>query len=91
MVLGNIYTTSTNLLTLGLNSASPGKLVYTNGTIVGPFKRFFSNAAVSGISGRFPVGSATYNRYAQFNFETTPGLDQSLTVQYVSGPPMQGG
>jgi hypothetical protein len=91
MVLGNIYTTSTNLLTLGLNSASPGKLVYTNGTIVGPFKRFFANAAVSGISGRFPVGSATYNRYAQFNFETTPGLDQSLTVQYISGPPMQGG
>jgi hypothetical protein len=91
MVLGNIYTTSTNLLTLGLNSASPGKLVYTNGTIVGPFKRFFANAAVSGISGRFPVGSATYNRYAQFNFETTPGMDQSLTVQYVSGPPMQGG
>jgi hypothetical protein len=91
MVLGNIYTTSTNLLTLGLNSASPGKLVYTNGTIVGPFKRFFANASVSGISGRFPVGTATYNRYAQFNFETTPGLDQSLTVQYISGPPMQGG
>jgi hypothetical protein len=91
MVLGNIYTTSTNLLTLGLNSASPGKLVYTNGTIVGPFKRFFANAAVTGVAGRFPVGTATYNRYAQFGFETTPGLDQSLTVQYISGPPMQGG
>jgi hypothetical protein len=91
MVLGNIYTTSTNLLTLGLNSASPGKLVYTNGTIVGPFKRFFANAAVTGVAGRFPVGTGAYNRYAQFNFETTPGMDQSLTVQYISGPPMQGG
>jgi hypothetical protein len=91
MVLGNIYTTSTDLLTLGINSASPGKLVYTNGTIVGPFKRFFANAAVTGVAGRFPVGTATYNRYAQFGFETTPGLDQSLTVQYISGPPMQGG
>ena len=91
MVLGNIYTTSTNLLTLGLNSASPGKLVYTNGTIVGPFKRFFANAAVTGVAGRFPVGTATYNRYAQFGFETTPGMDQSLTVQYISGPPIQGG
>ena len=91
MVLGNIYTTTTNLLTLGINSASPGKLVYSNGTIVGPFKRFFANAAVSGVAGRFPVGTATYNRYALFDFATTPGTDQSLTVQYISGLPMQGG
>ncbi len=91
MVLGNIYTTTNNLLTLGLNSASPGKLVYTNGTIVGPFKRFFANTAISGLAGRFPVGTATYNRYAQFNFGTTPGVDQSLTVQYVTGTPNQAG
>jgi hypothetical protein len=91
MVLGNINTTTTNLLTLGINSASPGKLVYSNGTIVGPFKRFFANAAVSGVAGRFPVGTATYNRYALFDFGTTPGTDQSLTVQYISGLPMQGG
>jgi hypothetical protein len=91
MVLGNIYTTTNNLLTLGLNSATPGKLVYTNGTIVGPFKRFFANAAISGLAGRFPVGTATYNRYAQFDFGTTPGVDQSLTVQYVTGTPNQAG
>ena len=91
MVLGNIYTTTNNLLTLGLNSASPGKLVYTNGTIVGPFKRFFANAAISGLAGRFPVGTATYNRYTQFSFASSPGLDQSLTVQYVSGTPNQAG
>ena len=91
MVLGNIFTTTTNLLTLGINSASPGKLVYSNGTIVGPFKRFFANAAVSGVAGRFPVGTATYNRYALFDFATTPGTNQSLTVEYISGAPMQGG
>ena len=91
MVLGNIYTTTNNLLTLGLNSATPGKLVYTNGTIVGPFKRFFANTAISGLAGRFPVGTATYNRYAQFDFGTTPGADQSLTVQYVTGTPNQAG
>ena len=91
MVLGNIYTTTNNLLTLGLNSASPGKLAYTNGTIVGPFKRFFANAAISGLAGRFPVGTATYNRYTQFSFASSPGLDQSLTVQYVSGTPNQAG
>jgi hypothetical protein len=91
MIAGNIYTTTNNLLTLGLNSATPGKLAYTNGTIVGPFKRFFANAAISGLAGRFPVGTATYNRYAQFDFGTTPGVDQSLTVQYVTGTPNQAG
>jgi hypothetical protein len=91
MILGNIYTTTNNLLTLGLNSASPGKLVYTNGTIVGPLKRFFANSAVSGLAGRFPVGTATYNRYAQFSFASSPGVDQSLTVQYVTGTPNQSG
>jgi hypothetical protein len=91
MIAGNIYTTTNNLLTLGLNSATPGKLAYTNGTIVGPFKRFFANTAISGLAGRFPVGTATYNRYAQFDFGTTPGVDQSLTVQYVTGTPNQAG
>jgi hypothetical protein len=91
MIAGNIYTTTNNLLTLGLNSATPGKLAYTNGTIVGPFKRFFANTAISGLAGRFPVGTATYNRYTQFSFASSPGLDQSLTVQYVSGTPNQAG
>lgn len=88
---GNIYTTSGNLLTLGLNSASPGTLNYNSGTIVGPFKRFFANAAVSGLAGRFPVGTATYNRYVQFSFASSPGVDQSLTVNYASGAPLSGG
>jgi hypothetical protein len=91
MILGNIYTTTNNLLTLGLNSASPGKLAYTSGTVVGPLKRFFANAAVSGLAGRFPVGTATYNRYAEFSFATSPGSNQYLTVQYVSGAPLSGG
>jgi len=91
MILGNIYTTTNNLLTLGLNSASPGKLAYTSGTVVGPLKRFFANAAVSGLAGRFPVGTATYNRYAQFSFASSPGIDQSLTVNYASGAPLSGG
>jgi hypothetical protein len=91
MIAGNIYTTTNNLLTLGLNSATPGKLVYTNGTIVGPFKRFFANTAISGLAGRFPVGTATYNRYAEFSFSSSPGIDQALTVNYASGAPVSGG
>ena len=91
MIAGNIYTTTNNLLTLGLNSATPGKLAYTNGTIVGPFKRFFANTAISGLAGRFPVGTATYNRYAEFSFSSSPGIDQALTVNYASGAPVSGG
>jgi hypothetical protein len=91
MIAGNIYTTTNNLLTLGLNSASPGKLVYTNGTIVGPFKRFFANASTVGNGGMFPVGTATYNRYAEYSFSSSPGVDQSLTVDYASGAPVSGG
>jgi hypothetical protein len=91
MIAGNIYTSTNNLLTLGLNSATPGKLAYNNGTIVGPFKRFFANAAISGLAGRFPVGTATYNRYAEFSFSSSPGVDQALTVNYASGAPVSGG
>ena len=91
MIAGNIYTTTNNLLTLGLNSATAGKLAYTNGTIVGPFKRFFANASTVGNGGMFPVGTATYNRYAQFSFASSPGVDQSLTVNYASGAPLSGG
>jgi hypothetical protein len=37
------------------------------------------------------VGTATYNRYAQFSFASSPGIDQSLTVNYASGAPLSGG
>jgi len=88
---GNVFTTSANLLTLGSSSAAPGSLSYNSGTIVGPFKRYFANAASAGTAGLFPVGTATYNRYADFNFGSGPGVDQYLTVEYITGAPLQGG
>jgi hypothetical protein len=91
MQQGNIFTSTNQLLTLGLNSTTPGRLVWNNGTVVGPFKRFFANAATAGTAGMFPVGTATYNRYAEFSFATSPGTNQFLTVQYVSGSPLTGG
>ncbi|NCV86672.1 MAG: T9SS C-terminal target domain-containing protein [Oxalobacteraceae bacterium] len=91
MTQGNIFTTNANLLTLGTSSAAPGALSYNTGTIVGPFKRYFANAATNGNDGLFPVGTATYNRYASFAFGNSPGVDQHLTVEYVPGAPMQGG
>ena len=91
MVQGNVFTTSTNLLTLGTSSAAPGSLTYNTGTIVGPFKRYFANVASTGTAGLFPVGTAVYNRYADFSFGSGPGVDQFLTVEYKPGAPMQGG
>ena len=91
MVQGNVFTSSTNLLTLGTSSAAPGSLTYNAGTIVGPFKRYFANAASAGTAGLFPVGTAVYNRYADFSFGSGPGVDQFLTVEYKTGAPLQGG
>jgi hypothetical protein len=88
---GNVFTTSANLLTLGTSSAAPGSLSYNSGTIVGPFKRYFANAASAGTAGLFPVGTAVYNRYADFSFGSGPGVDQYLTLEYMTGAPLQGG
>jgi hypothetical protein len=88
---GNVFTTSANLLTLGTSSAAPGSLTYNSGTIVGPFKRYFANTASAGTAGLFPVGTAVYNRYADLSFGSGPGVDQFLTVEYMTGAPLQGG
>ena len=88
---GNVFTTNANLLTLGTSSAAPGTLTYNTGTIVGPFRRYYSNATTVGTGGLFPVGTATYNRYADISFNSGPGTNQYLTVEYKTGAPLQGG
>jgi len=91
MIQGNIFTTPTNLLTLGSSSSNSGTLTYNTGTIVGPFKRFFNNLPTNGIEGFFPVGTSTYNRYSNINFTSSPGVNQSLTVRYNTGAPIVNG
>lgn len=91
MVQGNIFTSNSNLLTLGTTSAQSGTLNYNTGTIVGPFKRYYSSIATSGNDGFFPVGTTSYNRYSQIDFTSTPGLNQSLTIQYKLGAPLVNG
>jgi len=91
MIQGNVFTTLTNLLTLGVSSSQPGTLNYNTGTIVGPFRRYYSSIATSGNAGFFPVGTTSYNRYSQIDFTSTPGINQTLTVQYRTGAPLVGG
>jgi hypothetical protein len=93
MTQGNVFTaTSPNgLLTLGSSSAVPGTLSWTSGNIVGPFRRFFTTSATQGNEGLFPVGTATYQRYAKVNFAASPGSNQTLTAWYKAGTPMSAG
>jgi len=88
MTLGNIFTSTNSILSLGNSSAVPGSLSWTSGNIVGPFRRYFINGATTGNAGLFPVGTAAYNRYAQVDFTSTPGSDQNLTVWYKTGAPL---
>ena len=88
MTLGNIFTSTNSILSLGNSSAVPGSLSWTSGNIVGPFRRYFINGATTGNAGLFPVGTAAYNRYAKVDFTSTPGLDQNLTVWYKTGAPL---
>lgn len=91
MIQGNIFTSNNSLLTLGSSSSNIGSLTYNTGTIVGPFKRFFNNLPTNGNEGLFPVGTSNYNRYSSFQFTTSPGVNQSLTVQYKTGAPIVNG
>lgn len=86
MTAGNINTTATNLLTVGASAAAPGSLNWTAGTVIGPLKRFMSGtASATQASGIFPVGNASYNRYAQVNFNTDPGTGGSIIAEYKAG------
>jgi hypothetical protein len=93
MTQGNVVTAASpnGLLTLGASSAVPGTLTWTSGNIVGPFRRFFTTSATQGNEGLFPVGTATYQRYAKVNFTASPGTNQTLTAWYKAGTPMSAG
>jgi hypothetical protein len=81
MTNGNIATSSTNILTLGIGSV--GTLSWSAGTVVGPFRRYYANATNSGnSSGMFPVGTASDNRSALLEYTTVPTSAGYLTVQF---------
>ena len=82
MSSGNISNSS--VLTIGSSSANPGSLTYTAGTILGPLRRYFTNAVGSSF---FPVGNSSVIRDITINFTSAPGTDQYLTATYASGLP----
>ena len=81
MTAGNIATTSTNLLTLGVGSV--GTLNWQSGTIVGPFKRWFAASTNTGnTSGLFPVGTTTTNRWALLEYASAPTTAGYLSAEF---------
>lgn len=89
MAQGNIITTGTNILEIGLNTSSVGSVSWTSGTIVGPMKRWFAAATnATQASGIFPLGNSTHNRNAQINFTQAPSAGGYIIAEYITGAPM---
>jgi hypothetical protein len=84
---GTINTTSTNILEIGSDITNLGSVNWTDGTVVGPMKRWFGSSANSTqASGIFPVGLQDQNRLAIINFtETTDG--GYILMEYKTGAP----
>jgi hypothetical protein len=81
MLSGNISTSTLNSLTLGIGAA--GILNWTSGTITGPFKRWFTNAANTGNStGLFPVGTASDNRWALLEYASAPASAGYISAEF---------
>ena len=86
MTSGNIVTSGANLLTVGTAPSTPGSIAWTNGTVIGPLRRYISGTA-SGTqaSGIFPVGLSTINRYAQINYTGGLTTGGTITAEYKAG------
>ena len=83
MTQGNIQNTS--LLTLGESSSKYGTLSYTSGFIHGAFKRYFPEGAINNVL--FPVGKDGFEREMSISFNSSPGLNQFITTEFVLGTP----
>ena len=79
---------NTEVLTLGESSSKYGTLNYTNGFIHGAFKRYFPNNAVNDVL--FPVGKAGFEREMTISFNSSPGNDQYITSEFITGVPGSG-
>jgi len=84
---GNITLAPTKTLEVGSSATTVGSIVWNNGTVVGPLKRWFAAATNSSqASGIFPVGTAALNRYAQVNFTQAPDGGY-LVIEFKDGMP----
>lgn len=82
MTSGN-FTTSSNIIELGNSTSTLGTLSYTDGTIIGNFKRWFDTSTTTNTL--FPLGSSSNYCPASLSFTGAPTSGGSLTAFYTVG------
>ncbi|MFN5844165.1 MAG: hypothetical protein ACK46O_00515, partial [Flavobacteriia bacterium] len=91
MTSGDIYTTSTSLLTIG-SASGAGSVTWTAGTVVGPMRRWFDAVSnVGNASGLFPVGnnpSSVFNRWVKVEYTSAPSVAGYLTAEFIGVNPI---
>ena len=96
MTKGNVITDATNILEIGSGVSNLGSINWTEGSVVGPMKRWFgSSTNATEASGIFPVGAnlgvkGLVNRYAQVNFTSAPSTGGYILAEYKTGLPGNG-
>lgn len=84
MTQGNILTYN-YILTLGQTPTSRGTLEWTNGTIVGFFRRWYDNAVAANVL--YPIGSEVWHRPATLSFTGAPSSGGTVTGSWHDGDP----
>jgi hypothetical protein len=74
-------------LTLGTSTTTRGTLNRSNGSVIGKFSRWYTNAVNTGNTGLFPIGYSTKYTPIQIDFTTAPSTGGKLTCEFVVGNP----
>ncbi len=75
-------------LEIGTSTTNTGIINWTNGTIIGPLKRWFAASINSTqASGIFPIGNNSTNRYVIVNYTQAPTDGGYIIAEYKSGIP----
>jgi hypothetical protein len=83
MTSGNIINPN-HVLTIGTSSSNSGSIVYSSGIVTGKLRRYFSNGSGSTL---FPIGNTNDLRDFSIDIQGSPGTNQYLTAQFISGAP----
>jgi hypothetical protein len=81
--------TGSNTLTLGSSAESVGTLTYTDGRIIGNFKRWLAASTVDDVL--FPLGTADHYRPVNLSYSSAPETGGTLTAFFTASNPGSSG
>jgi hypothetical protein len=94
-LIDGALSTGSNTLTLGSSAESVGTLTYTDGKIIGNFKRWLASTTVNDVL--FPMGTADHYRPVNLSYTSAPETGGTLTASFnasdpgISGLPLMDG